>query len=362
MKKIALLALLCCYFGSQAQFGGILKGKKKEEAKPTIPPEITQGITSPTHQKYMNKIVFTSDEKALPKQKEVEANFKNEFNFGDLIYFKVYMDNSILNYLYPIVKGQTQYTIESNSSIIFKFTLDGIILDSLEQNAISRSQFEKVEKETWTTFIGALKPESGVYIGSKAFKEILMKYESKFTVGKHTLKVEVLPIYYGLNRENIEGSVVASGEITLNVAGSIVDPNDTKACMPASNMKDIELEKKIAKEFTKLIGGTAEVVKIVSENWTIIKNKYSGFIINRTIDVSIGYKDSQKGICYKRSFLVSQQHDGAKFVGEISIETDMQNPPKEISCKCLQTPSTPKETETKKEPAKKTTTQPKKGK
>lgn len=82
MRKIFIIALLICLCNN-------ISAQKKIE---------TEGITSATHQKYLNKIIFSSEfDPTLSKSKEVETNFKSEFemNATNSIYFRAYFDNSI---------------------------------------------------------------------------------------------------------------------------------------------------------------------------------------------------------------------------------------------------------------------------
>lgn len=315
------------------------------------------GISGPIHKKYLNKIIFVSEENSMKFQGEIESNFKNEFNVGEPIYFRPYLEKSIFNYMRPLVKDESDFNVTSNSSIAFNFYIDNVLLENLDENFLTRSQLTSDQKNTWTSFTAAFKTsDNKVIIGVNAFNDVLRKCESKLTSGKHKFKIEIYPMYFSSGRvENIKGAVIASGEITLNVKGSVIDPNDTKMCMPASNMKDDALTKKIARDYLKSFQVNADAVRILSTSWEVQRNKYTSVIEKRTIDVAIGYKDPKTGVCNKRNVLASQEYAGGKFLDEFSFYGDNQNPSQEISCKCFQTQAAVKE------PAK-TTTQPKKGK
>lgn len=316
------------------------------------------GISGSVHKKYLNKIIFVSEENSMKFQGEIESNFKNEFNVGEPIYFRPYLEKSIFNYMRPLVKDESDFNVTSNSSIAFNFYIDNVLLDNLDENFLSRSQLTSDQKNTWTSFTAAFKTsDNKVIIGVNAFNDVLRKCESKLTTGKHQFKIEIYPMYFSSGRvENIKGAVIASGEITLNVKGNIIDPNDPRMCMPIDKMKDELLTKQIAKDYLKNFQITADDVRILTTNWEIQRNKYTSVIEKRTIDVAIGYKDPKTGVCNKQNYLASQEYVGGKFLDEFSFYGNMQNLPQEISCKCLQTA---KESEVKKEPVK-TTTQPKK--
>lgn len=296
------------------------------------------GISGPIHKKYLNKIIFVSEENSMKYQGEIESNFKNEFNVGEPIYFRPYFEKSIFNYMRPLIKDESDFNVTSNSSLAFNFYIDNMLLENLDDNFLTRSQLTSDQKNTWTTFTSAFKTaDNKVIIGVNAFNDVLRKCESKLTTGKHQFKIEIYPMYFSSGRvENIKGPIIASGEITLNVKGSVINPNDTKMCMPASNMKDDILTKKIARDYLKSFQVNADAVRILSTTWDVQRNKYTSVIEKRTIDVAIGYKDPKTGVCNKRNFLASQEYVGGKFSDEFSFYGDMRNPAQEISCKCLQ--------------------------
>lgn len=378
MKKIILPLLLIISVSAQAQLGGLInkakqktkKEEKKEEKETKVAskdepkkpksladtPEnrmITDSITSAIHAKYLNKIVFASDEKSLEKQKEIESNFKTEFNLGDQIYFRVYTDNSLFNYVRPLVSSSWDNALRSNITYAFKVYIDNVLLDNLSNDVLSRQEFDSGQKDKLTTFKGALKSSgNSIYVGMNMFKDVLIKHEGKLSIGKHQLKIEIYPFYYNSGKEeNIKGNVVASGEITLNVKGSAIDPTDPEMCMPNEVMQDKELSKRIASDYFKAYQVKADGVKILSSKWEIERNKYTSVVERRTLDVSIGYKDPKTNKCYKRNYLINQEYVGTKFLDEVNFFTNMQNPEREISCKCL-VPQ--KGSETKKESTKKT--------
>ena len=294
------------------------------------------GISSPIHQKYLSKIVYASDSKSLSNQSEIETNFKTEFNIGEPIYFRVYLANSLTNYMIPLVKNQTAFTISHNSTFLINYYLDNEYLESLTEDKLGLTEFESEEKDKWTTFKGALKPINDANtVGKEAFNEIIKKYETKLTIGKHQLKMEVLPIYTELSSgsKEIKGNIIATGIITLNVKGNIIDSNDPTICLPTSNMVDNALEKNISKAYLRDFKINPDVIRILSSKWEIERNKYTDVIIKRKLDVSIGFKEN--GVCYKRIYQISQQYIGTSFSGELTFTTSNQNPKYDINCKCL---------------------------
>jgi hypothetical protein len=369
MKKIILLAMVFVALTSQAQIGGLLKKAKDKatnkdepaststkpaETKSTTPtkpdePKVseskssnevkvqekkTDGITSPSHQKYMNKIVFASEDASMAAAKEIESNFKTEFIVGQPIYFRAYFDNSLMNYINKFAENENIFDKYRNATFRINFYIDNKYIDSLSNANLPSEQFTDDQKNTRTSFRGSLKSvDNEMYIGYNAFNEIVTKHEDLLKLGKHQLKLEIVPIYKKWP-SILKGDVIATGEITLNVKGNIVDTNDPLLCMPAADMKDPALEKQIKIDFLRQVKLTAGAVRILSSNWEIERNKYTSVVTKRSIVVSVGYTENKK--CYKRSFIASQEYVGNKFLNEISFIYKSQSSANEINCKCIQ--------------------------
>lgn len=301
----------------------------------------TLGMTSPIHEKYVGKIVFTGDEKNIEKQQENEAGFKTEFNLGEPIFFRVYLKDALLNTLRPLSKAfsksANKTAFESASKFMLKVYLDGIFLDSLPSANLKADEFDVESKITWTTFRGALKSTDGsAYIGTSVYKEILWNYNRLLVTGKHKLKIEVYPSCSSLGNDGktVEGAIMASGEIVLNINGNIGDKNDPNICMPKSLMSDKELENSVSNIYLKEKKSPALSVIITSPKWEVTQNKYTGRPTSRKVDVVIGYKEGN--LCFKQSYFVTQQYDGNTYIKDVSLGIYMPYP-REISCKCLET-------------------------
>lgn len=324
MKKIILAAFLVCSLTSPAQ--GLL-GKAKEKlagkAKSAVTPDLpTEGMTSEMHKKYVNKIVFASNDDAVAKGAEIESQFLTKFNLGDPLIFRVYMDNSLCNYL------KSQKFNEAHGKYKIRFYLDdGPVFERL----IDGMFFEKEQKQKWTTWRGAFKsPDGSNYIGISIWNDFVQENEPKLTMGDHKLKVEILPQQD--YPDDYTGNVVASGEITMTVKKSIVDPNDPKACLPKAGMTDKALEAKIIKAF-KAQGWTEvpKEVRITSTKWNIVRHKVTGVIMSRYVEAYVG--SDKKGKCLKQSFNFYQDYDGAGYQDDVYLSGIGDQ--RDISCQCL---------------------------
>jgi hypothetical protein len=326
MKKTLIIALLIC-------FSSNINAQKKVK---------TEGITSPTHQKHLNKIVFASDfDLTLNKNSEIESNFKNEFDLTpeSKIYFRAYFDNSIYNYLRPLVKGDGVSEIK-NYAIGFNFYIDNVLSDKT-LNSTDKKFLDDDQKKTWTTFRGAIKKnEVNEYLGEPQFKEFLDIYANLLSTGKHKIKVEIYPVFINPNGDDLtKGNIIATGEFTLNAKNYVLDPNDEKLCLGKNVMNDNVLIKNIAQTLSN--GNSYKVspnaVRILSSSWKIDRNKYSGIVERRYIEVLYGYKKTTDNKCYRANYTVYQDYIGSKFSDELmyKYEGSIGLPMGKIDCKCL---------------------------
>lgn len=360
MKKILILILFIS-FSSHAQLGGLVKKvknkiEKKETETKTEPVnenstkssepnanvndskpkpakiDKSEGITSPTHQKYVNKIVFASNEKSILKKAEIEADFKNEFNYGDPIYFRVYLSKTIEQSLEHIDDGTSAF--ENGINLEFKFYLNDVLIDNFN-SSFQDGDIDREVREQWTTLRGAFKSvDNSIYMGMYQFNKLIRLNGDKFKIGKNKLKVEIYPISWS---NYPKGEVIASGEITLNVKSSVINPNDPELCMPLAMMKDDVLLKNIIKNHSEEKTGfkvDPKNIRITSPKWNVNKNHY-GIPLNRTLGVSAGYKDPSSNKCFRAFYTVEQEYVGSKFENETYLLRNNIIEKEEINCGCL---------------------------
>lgn len=323
MKRVLFIILLIC-------INNIINAQKNVE---------TEGITGPIHQKYMNKIVFSSDfDPTLSKSQEIEANFKSELNDANSIFFRAYFDNSVYNYLRPGIKGKIA-SDPYNYALGFNFYIDNVLADKVTSSY--DKEFPDIQKQTWTTYRGALKTlEIGKNLGQNQFKEVLNNYSDLLSKGKHKIKVEIYPLFINPDNKAItKGNIIASGEFTLNAENSKINVDDEGSCLSKNVMNDSNLIKNIAQALSKGkdFKVSANDVRILSDNWIIDRNQYSGIIERRRVEVLFGYKKTSDNKCYRTGYTISQNYMGNKFTNELTYSNEgsviMQMG--EISCKCL---------------------------
>lgn len=330
MKKLQLIITFLMLISINTTFGQYDLNMVITKESPKHPADLpNDGITSPTHQKYMGKIVFSKKEATLERGKEMESEFTNKFTLGgpDPIYFRVYMNNSLSNYITRLFETDSRRLKDLLATYLFKFYLDGTPIVYTRYGA-GRTAFSVPDKQAFTTFRSSFYKDDGYSKGTNMFKEFLSKTEDKLTPGDHKIKVEVYP--FDDYSERFIAPMVASGEFTLTVSGNAFNPNDDTVCLPKAMMQDKKIESGMLKAFNNS-EGEGKIVRIVESDWTIERNENTGIILKRTIDGIIGF--TKNGKCKYQVFGFAQDYDGTKFQDRVYVVSVGSS--KDINCSCL---------------------------
>lgn len=184
-----------------------------------------QGITSDVHQKYVGKIVFSSDISAMSLRKEKPSAFKNSFKASDVINARAYVSKSIANTLHG---GQKSY----NAILMYDLYIDGKKIQHKksfgmykhvpenERTLFTESLIKQQEKfNTWTSWRPYLLPAEdnaelkygNVNISARAFALALLDQE----VGTHEIELKV---YSRDFQSSNKTDVLAAGSFTIELS------------------------------------------------------------------------------------------------------------------------------------------------
>ncbi len=279
----------------------------------------TLGATSELHKKSMGKIMFAPKLESLSFGKEVEAGLSNNYTFGDEIYTRVYMDNSLSNYILKAMPTLDKALVDEKSYYMLHFFLDGV---EYYKKPLSKSDFSKDEKHEWTSFKGAL--------NSKSFSNALMRgpfaiflytLNEKLSNGKHVVKITVNPTID--NPTATELPAVAEGSINYTVTPTSINPKDEDFCLKNQKMSNPALEVKILKAYKEEEGNSQnpKIARIISKDWEIFRNKYTGVILRRTLNIIVISINSENKYVYKNC-VIKQEYVGTKFEDNFTMQTD----------------------------------------
>lgn len=302
------------------------------EAQYKMPLDQDEGVTSTTHQKYMNKIVFSKSE--IVKKSENEASFTNTFTLADNIYGRIYNNQSNSNYANNI--GH----IWNSSDFIFRISIEGAPQNEfLLKDWAGGMGMNKEDHKTWTTFQLGVSPNKS-QVNEYPQAPINIFYENLYHLPEGTYKVKVEYVFdVPADQQKTSATVgepmiwttkfgpeqmMASGEFTINIKNSDKLAYATKVSkpMPTPSRKDAALEQSMIKATTgKWEGQTPVKAIIIGDDWVYLRDVW-GVITGRTIEAAIIMKyDNGMYKVYDSRFY--QQNQGGEKYGVTTYDGEM---------------------------------------
>lgn len=305
--------------------------KKKSEALVAKFIVKDEGMANKVHEKYAGKIMFSSSE--ISKENPDESKFGNSFSISAPIYLRIFLRTSIYN---TVQMNMSSEAYDNQLGVLYKVYLDGA---DPKQGRVEFSHDEKKiltsdQIKTNTSIGGIFNFNKDAFLSS-AYIDALIACDTKLTDGKHTLKIELYPIFNSI--KPLSETAMATGEFTLNVARGFVNPSNPATCLPKAVKKDPALEAKY-KECVKkyLVNNNKEAIMksfvLLSSDWEIRKNEITSKPISKTMYGAAGlsYKN---GKCTYETFSFTQNWNGSSYSS--TIETSSTNQNGDIFCDCL---------------------------
>lgn len=268
-------------------------------------------------------MLFTST--AVAREDIESATAITEWTIDQPLYFRWFMDKS------PI---ETHGEIENYEADLYSYrnayekhvvTIDGEVY----RDEWFRS-FGEGDKELYKSALTM----RGYYDLSRSFyADMLKTMVEDIAPGKHQVKIEIFIANSG-KPKTFSKEPVASGEITMNVTPAAIAKvmNSDEICFKPAGMRNASLEAQMVRLHKEK--GWKEVAKkaiIIDKTWNISKNKYTGLILKRWVDVVI--VSTRDGECIKQVFSFSQDYaGGGNYSGTYLDGIGSQDT---ISCKCL---------------------------
>ncbi len=276
----------------------------------------TDGITTPIHKANIGKVTFMP--KDIPLEEYKESDFLTSFVYTEKtnLIIRVFMDNSITNYLHPLAPELTEDELNLKGNYQFSFYIDNNLI--YEENIHHGCG---LRKSTTTTFrVPFIDTAGGDWWSVNLFERFKTNGgEKALTNGTHKLKVEMRP--YVKQEENIEakvGSLIAKGELNLIVKipeitakqiaiQSIAANSGLKISSQNYNKKKIEeLNKSIAQNSFKAITSI-----IVLNNGKLLLEEYFNDANRNTIhdtrSVGKSFTSTLMGIAIKDGYIKDEK-------------------------------------------------------
>lgn len=202
IKHILLLALLSCSSIISAQSNDLVK---------------TDGIATELHQQNIGKVTFMKGNIPLDQYKKADFLKSFELTYKSDLNIRVFMNNSVLNYLHQLNPELTADQLLNSGNLQFTFYIDNKLIykENLNYGCSFGSGGSKNTSTTFRVPLTSSKKEDwwSLYLWDR-FK--LNGGENALTDGKHKLKIEIRPyLKNNTNQEIKTGDLIATGEVQL---------------------------------------------------------------------------------------------------------------------------------------------------
>ncbi|MFZ4930056.1 serine hydrolase domain-containing protein [Chryseobacterium sp. Mn2064] len=285
------------------------------QSKDLVTPE---KIESSIQKKNLNTIVFLNQQIPLENLKDVDILKKMTFLEDQDFDIRVFMDNSLLNYLHKLDPSFTEAELLQRGNYQFSFYVDGKLIYAENLNTGAGTADSKKFKTTFRIPLISTRNEDswGRYLWMRFYQS--HDGIDALTSGNHLLKIEIRP--YLRTSEVKTGNLIASGEINLLVpqknisqAQIAVQPiqrnSGWKVSKDKFNTEKIKLlNKKIAEERFKDLTSI-----IVVKNQKLILEEYfnqSGRdSLQDTRSVGKSFASALTGIAIQEGYLKSEDQN-----------------------------------------------------
>lgn len=300
MKSTFLFLLIFVFGFSQSQTKNIVEPEK---------------IENTVQKKHLNQILFLDKVVSIDNLQESDFLKKMTFQEDKDFDIRVFMDNSLVNYLYQLDNSLTVDELLKKGNYQFNFYVDGklIYTENLNSGA-GKSDDKKVKTNFRIPFLNTQNEDSwGRYLWMRFF--FANGGMDALEVGNHTLKIEIKP-YLKTSTLKV-GNVIASGEIQLivpkknvseeQIAVQKIKPNSGwKVSDEKINQEKIRLlNQKIAENRFREITG----IVVIKDEKLLLEEYFNGYgrdSLNDTRSVGKSFSSALMGIAIKDGYIKNE--------------------------------------------------------
>lgn len=182
---------------------------------------ISDSITYPVHKNNIGKIAFMG--KTIPIENFKESDFLTNVELKEKadLNIRVFMENSLTNYLHKLSPGSSVDELVKNGNYQFTFLVDGKKIYQENLNAGAGSAESKNQKTVFRIPLISSSDEDswGRFLWNRFF--ITGGGQEVLTSGTHMLKIEIRP--YLKSTEILVGELIAEGQINIVVPEVKID-------------------------------------------------------------------------------------------------------------------------------------------
>ncbi len=290
----------------------------------------TDGITSPLHKAHIGEITFMA--KPIPVEDYRESDFLKTFELAENrdLNIRVFMGNSLTNYLHPLAPGLSAEELNKAGNYQFSFSVDGTMVYS--ENLVPGAGTLETKNSRTVFRIPLISTTNEDSWGRFLWNRFMIRGgEDALTEGKHALRIEVRP--YVKSPAIKTGDLIAAGEITLNIVKPKVDEAQIapRPILPGSGWpvsdesydreKIRELKRKIAwrdfKDITSLV--------VVNNGKLLIEEYFNGAMrstLHNTRSVGKTFASSLMGMAVRDGFVKDENRSLSAFYELASFAND----------------------------------------
>jgi hypothetical protein len=288
--------------------------------------EAAKNYTSDFHKQNVGKIVWSNKPLVIGKEKDMQANIKNEFKSGEAIFGTIYLGNTAKQ----LMNGNEMLRViikVDGGTAIWGGDLSYFILPLTVQDK-SYVQFALLPDDEWYSknYAPYVKEENWTY-------SYLMDDLVKAGDISHTITCEF--DFPSTIQSNIKSSLsldLSSGITQLKTQSvKLHDQLMASRTLPKAGMSNAALEQQMLAAANNL-GWNDKFLKtvITSSSWSIAKNDITGAILYRYLGAVCTTK-SADGKCYYQEFTFRQDYTGGGNYSNI-IKNNSYGSKREIGC------------------------------
>lgn len=307
MKRTFLLALTFVFCLSFGQTSNIVESEKIENS---------------VQKNHLNEIMFLDKTISLENTKETDFLKSMTFQEDKDFDIRVFLDNSLINYLHQLDSSLTVEELIKNGNYQFSFFVDGklIYTENLNSGA-GTAESKKVKTNFRIPLISSKNEDSwGKFLWSRFY--LTNNGIDALNEGKHILKIEIRPY---LKTPTVKtGNIIAQGEINLVIpkkniseqqiaVQKIKSNSDWKVSNEKFNQEKIRtLNTKIAENRFRDITSIVVIKngKLLLEEYF---NKYNRDSLNDTRSVGKSFASALMGIAVKGGYIKNENQKISEF-------------------------------------------------
>lgn len=307
MKRTFLLALTFVFCLSFGQTSNIIEPEKIENS---------------VQKKHLNKIMFLAKAISLENTKETDFLKSTTFQEDKELDIRVFLDNSLINYLHQLDSSLTVEELIKNGNYQFSFFVDGKLIYTENLNSGAGTAESKKVKTNFRIPLMSSKNEDswGKFLWSRFY--LTNNGIDVLNEGNHILKIEIRPY---LKTPTVKtGNIIAQGEINLVVPKKYISEQRivVQKIKPNSGWK-ISNEKfnqeKIRALNTKIAENRFRDITsiVVIKNGKLLLeeyfNKYNRDSLNDTRSVGKSLASALMGIAVKDGYIKNEDQKISEF-------------------------------------------------